>query len=86
MIDPQRVLIVEDNASMRRTLTIFLEQAGFDVVAVVEFQRALQLIRGELFDTLVPDLDLPGGTGLALHGYLEKPFDRDDLVASLKKD
>ena len=119
MTDPQRVLIVEDNAPMRRTLTIFLENAGFDVVAVAEFQRALELIRGELFDTLVTDLDLPGGTGLdlvhtakALHpdmrsvlmtgfgcsairqqaneldldGYLEKPFDPDELVARLKED
>ena len=119
MTESRRILIVEDNASMRRTLTIFLEQAGFDVVAVAEFQRALELIRGELFDTLVTDLDLPGGTGfdlvhtakalhpamrsvlmtgyscsairqqardLALHGYLEKPFDPSDLVARLKED
>jgi DNA-binding NtrC family response regulator len=62
----KRVLIVEDNPSMLRTLTLFLERAGYDVVAVAEFQRALQLIEDELFDKLVTDLDLPGGTGLEL--------------------
>ena len=66
MADAKRVLIVEDNPSMLRTLTTFLERAGFDVVAVAEFQRALELIEDELFDTLVTDLDLPGGTGLDL--------------------
>lgn len=66
MSQSKRVLIVEDNESMLRTLATFLERAGFDVVAVAEFQRALELIEDELFDTLVTDLDLPGGTGLDL--------------------
>ena len=66
MTGSKRVLVVEDNLSMLRTLTTFLERAGFDVVAVAEFQRALELIEDELFDTLVTDLDLPGGTGLDL--------------------
>ncbi len=66
MTGSKRVLVVEDNLSMLRTLTTFLERAGFDVVAVTEFQRALELIEDEFFDTLVTDLDLPGGTGLDL--------------------
>ena len=119
MTDSKRVLVVEDNPSMRRTLTTFLERAGFDVVAVAEYQRALELIEDELFYSLVTDLDLPGGTGLdlvltanslrpemrsvlmtgygcsairkqadqlSLHRYLEKPFDPDDLVASLEEE
>jgi len=119
MSGAKRVLVVEDNLSMLRTLTIFLERAGFDVVAVAEFQRALELIEDELFDTLVTDLDLPGGTGLdlvltantlrprmrsvlmtgyscsairkqagelSLLGFLEKPFDPDELVAALQDD
>ena len=51
---------------MRSILTLTLTRAGFDVVAVAEFQRALELIHGEIFDSLVTDLDLPGGTGLDL--------------------
>ena len=119
MTGSKRVLVVEDNLSMLRTLTTFLKRAGFDVVAVAEFQRALELIEDELFDTLVTDLDLPGGTGLdlvltaiklrpqmrsvlmtgyscsairkragelSLLGYLEKPFDPDELVAALEED
>lgn len=119
MAAAKRVLVVEDNLSMLRTLTTFLELAGFDVVVVAEFQRALELIEDELFDTLVTDLDLPGGTGLdlvltakalrpqmrsvlmtgyscsairkqadelSLVGFLEKPFDPDELVAALEED
>ena len=119
MSGAKRVLVVEDNLSMLRTLATFLERAGFDVVAVAEFQRALELIEDELFDTLVTDLDLPGGTGLdlvltantlrpqmrsvlmtgygcsairkragelSLLGFLEKPFDFDELEAALLDD
>jgi DNA-binding NtrC family response regulator len=35
-------------------------------VAVAEFARAQELMERELFDTLITDLDLPGGTGLDL--------------------
>lgn len=101
---------------MLRTLTLFLERAGFDVVAVSELARALELIQRELFDSLIADLDLPDGTGidllqtaralrprmrsflitgyacsairkqvdeLAPNGFLEKPFDPDELVDRL---
>jgi DNA-binding response OmpR family regulator len=66
MVPGSRVLVVEDNAAIRSSLTLFLEREGFDVVAVAEFARAQELIEKELFDTLITDLDLPGGTGLDL--------------------
>ncbi len=61
-----RVLVVEDNPAIRASLALFLEHEGFDVVAVAEFARAQELIEKELFDTIITDLDLPGGTGLDL--------------------
>jgi DNA-binding response OmpR family regulator len=66
MAEGIRVLVVEDNAAIRSSLALFLEREGFDVVAVAEFARAQDLIERELFDTLITDLDLPGGTGLDL--------------------
>ena len=61
-----RILVVEDNAAVRSSLALLLEREGFDVVAVAEFRRASELVEDELFDTLITDLDLPGGTGLDL--------------------
>jgi len=66
MADGNRVLVVEDNAAIRSSLALFLEREGFDVVTAAEFARAQELIENELFDTLITDLDLPGGTGLDL--------------------
>jgi DNA-binding NtrC family response regulator len=66
MQNAPRVLVVEDNPHLRSCLTVTLEREGFDVVAVAEYQRATELIEKEVFDTLLTDLDLPGGTGLDL--------------------
>lgn len=62
----KRVLVVEDNLALRSSLAALLEHAGFDVVAVAELKRALELVERELFDALITDLDLPDGTGLEL--------------------
>lgn len=66
MVEGIRVLVVEDNPAIRASLALFLENEGFEVVAVAEFARAQKLIETERFDTLITDLDLPGGTGLDL--------------------
>ncbi|MGH9336582.1 MAG: response regulator [Vicinamibacteria bacterium] len=66
MVDGVRVLVVEDNAAIRSSLAMILEREGFNVIAVEEYQRALELIENQLFDALITDLDLPGGTGLDL--------------------
>jgi two-component system OmpR family response regulator len=60
------VLLVEDNEAVRSSLSRLLEQEGFQVVAVDEVAPAQDLIRKELFDALITDLDLPDGTGLDL--------------------
>ena len=61
-----RILVVDDNPAICRSLVIFLERQGFDVMAAAEYTRALELVELELFDALIADLDLPGGTGIDL--------------------
>ena len=82
MVEGLRVLVVEDNPAIRSSLAILLEREGFDVVAVAEFHRALELIGREIFDTLITDLDLPGGTGvdLLLRAKLIRPRMRSILM------
>ena len=60
-----RVLVVDDEPSLRLTLTEFLKRAGYEVLAAGDFQSALQLCSTS-FDVAVIDINLPGRSGIEL--------------------
>ncbi len=58
------ILIVEDEARMRRLLELDLGEAGFQTLSVSEAEKGLDLLRREHVDLVLTDLKLPGMTGL----------------------
>ncbi len=60
----QRILVVEDEMQIARTLRDYLEVAGFEVTAVGDGESALANARGWRPDLVVLDLGLPGMDGL----------------------
>jgi len=54
-----RVLVVDDEPTICRALTIALGRAGYDVLAVEAGEQAHTLLRSEHFDFLVLDLRIP---------------------------
>jgi two-component system response regulator HydG len=65
MSDP-RVIVVDDNFEMARTIAEGLVDRGYDAVAVASGQEALARLRGETVDALVTDLRMPKVDGLEL--------------------
>ena len=60
----QRILVVEDDMEIARTLRDFLDVAGFDASVVGDGSAALAAVRGDKPDLVVLDLGLPGIDGL----------------------
>ena len=60
-----RVLLVDDEPSLRLTLSEFLKRAGYEVVAAADFQSALLHLKTPL-DVAVIDINLPGRSGIEL--------------------
>ncbi len=60
----QRILVVEDDMQIARTLRDYLEVAGFEVTVVGDGSAAVASFRGDHPDLLVLDLGLPGMDGL----------------------
>jgi two-component system, OmpR family, phosphate regulon response regulator PhoB len=60
-----RILIVEDEALIRETITLALSDEGYGVTAVPDGRMALDVLQsGQSFDLLILDLMLPGANGL----------------------
>jgi len=58
------VLIVEDEAKMRRLLELNLGEDGFTTLSAADAETGLKLLRTEAVDLVVTDLKLPGQDGL----------------------
>ena len=61
--DRVRVLVVDDEPTIRLALSIVLERSGYEVEAVDSGERAVALLRTEHFDQLVLDLRIPDMRG-----------------------
>ena len=66
-----RVLVVDDDASVRRVVRLTFERAGHSIVEASSAFQALGLLRGsELPDAVVCDVIMPGMTGLQFYRHL----------------
>ena len=63
---PTRILIAEDNPAVREFIVRALSSAGYEVVATVDGQQALQQLDMQAFDVLVTDIVMPNVDGIAL--------------------
>jgi len=61
-----RVLVVDDEKSMRDLLAINLEREGYEVITVDGGEAAIETIRRELVDAVITDLRMPKVDGLAV--------------------
>ncbi len=59
-------MLVDDDKSLLRLLTIRLEGEGYEVTAVEDGQSALRKLQNESFDVVLSDLRMPGLDGLSL--------------------
>ncbi|HXI01545.1 MAG TPA: sigma-54 dependent transcriptional regulator, partial [Candidatus Saccharimonadales bacterium] len=65
-MSPHRVLVVDDEAGIRASLSSILGDEGFDVTAVPNGEEALARLGREPFDLVLLDVWLPGKDGLEI--------------------
>lgn len=59
-----RILIIDDEASIRRPLQIVLERAGHEVVSAANGSEAVRLWRQRAGDMVITDIHMPEKNGL----------------------
>jgi two-component system response regulator PilR (NtrC family) len=61
---PSRILVVDDERSMREMLDILLRREGHEVVLAEDGGSALRLLQSQPFDMLISDIKMPDMSGV----------------------
>ena len=67
-----RLLLVDDEISIREPLSEYLTAQGFDVHAVVNAAEARQALGADSFDLIICDVMMPGEDGLSLTRHIRE--------------
>jgi two-component system response regulator PilR (NtrC family) len=67
-----KILVVDDELSMREFLTILLEREGYCVEAAENAEVALQYLENDRYELVISDVNMPGLDGMALLERIKK--------------
>lgn len=86
MPGPAKILIVEDDAHIRRLLRATMQRAGHDAAEAADARQALSLLDIERPDVILLDLGLPDRDGLELIGIFRQRSAATLIVVSARDD
>lgn len=64
--EPTRILVVDDEDTIRLVLSKYLRTCGFDVLTAESGHAALEILSGSRFDIMLCDVRMPGFSGVEL--------------------
>jgi DNA-binding NtrC family response regulator len=75
-----RILVVDDDESLRRVMQMQLEEAGYEVLAAPQGQDALTLMEDATPALVITDLKMPGISGLDLLRKLREVYPETTVI------
>ena len=73
------ILIVDDEESVRESLTLWFTEDGFRVDCAENAKQALSILESDVFDIILTDLKMPGMDGLELLQRI-KTLNKDSVI------
>jgi two-component system response regulator MprA len=83
---PHKLLVVDDDPALARTLRRALGVEGYDVQCAGDGAEALQLLSGARFDAVVLDVSMPRLDGLAVCRRMRERRDRTPVLMLTARD
>jgi DNA-binding response OmpR family regulator len=83
MVNPYKLLIIDDNKEILTALTVFLGKKNYDVVSASDGLEGLKLLEMEKqgFDLIITDLVMPNISGVGLISIIKKKFPDLPVIA-----
>lgn len=76
-----RILIIDDNTSMREVVSEMLQQAGYETIDVENGRFALQVHRDSPVDLIITDLFMPDTDGLEIINQFRHQYPEVKIIA-----
>ena len=83
---PQRLLVVDDDRALARTIKNYLEDAGYEVDIAADAGSARKQLAQHSYDMAIIDLGLPGEDGLSLTRSLREQGELGLLILTGRQD
>lgn len=81
MGEPSRILVVDDESSIRSILNETLSQMGCQVAEAASAEEALKRLEQEAFHLVLTDIRMPGLSGIDLLERIKKaPLDTEVII------
>jgi two-component system cell cycle response regulator len=77
---PKRILLVDDESGLRRTLRDFVKSLGYSCAEADSGRRALELLRRRYFPIVISDIVMPEMDGLELLHLIKKKYSDVDVL------
>jgi DNA-binding response OmpR family regulator len=81
----KHILVVDDDALLRRSLSLQLEQAGYRASAAASAEDALAMVQLDPPDLILLDVGLPGMDGLEALRHLQKDTDLPVIFVTARR-
>ncbi len=83
MVNPYKLLIIDDNKEILTALNDFLSKKNYDVVSASDGLDGLKLLETEKqgFDLVITDLIMPNISGVGLISIIKKKFSDIPVIA-----
>jgi len=74
------ILVVDDDASLRRVMKMQLEEAGYDVALAANGDEALHVLDGRRPKLVITDLRMPGSDGMDLLRHISEEHQETTVI------
>ncbi len=75
-----KILVVDDEESLRLTMKLKLKAAGFDVDVAEDGEAALEKLKGQKFDAVLLDINMPRMSGIEALGIIRQQFPQTEAI------
>jgi YesN/AraC family two-component response regulator len=75
-----KILVVDDEESLRLTMKLKLKAAGFDVEVAEDGEAALEKLKAQKFDAVLLDINMPRMSGIEALGIMRQQYPQTEAI------